>query len=150
MDNFLESLTKMSIETQNQRLRLFAKVDIVTKLKILQYQKQLFHKLKATYGDVDNSILTLSSIVLAVDTIVKELDGVNLNAMKLRSKSIKKKIKREKLLGYWAVVRTLKLEQHMSYRQIAQYLKKYHRLDVAHSTVFEIWNELENINNKEK
>lgn len=139
-----ESITKLNLESQNQRLRLFAKVDITTKLKILTSQKQLFHKLKSAYSDVDNTILTLSSLVLAIDSVAKELDDVNLNAIKLRGKNNKAKIKRQKVLGYWAIVRTLKLEQNMSFRDIATYFAKYHKLEVSYSTIYELWNELEN------
>ena len=138
-----ESITKLNLESQNQRLRLFAKVDITTKLKILTSQKQLFHKLKSAYGDKDNTILTLASLVLAVDLVAKELDDVNLNAIKLRGKNNKAKIKRQKVLGYWAIVRALKLEQNMSFRDIATYFAKYHKLEVSYSTIYELWNELE-------
>ena len=142
-----ESITKLNIEAQNQKLRLFAKVDITTKLKILASQKQLFHKLKSAYSDVDNTILTLSSLILAIDTVAKELDNVNLNAIKLRGKNNKAKIKRQKVLGYWAIVRTLKLEQNMSFRDIAIYFAKYHKLEVAHTTIHGLWKELENNTN---
>ena len=54
-----EIITKLNQESQNQKLRLFAKFDIQTKLKIIVNQKQLFHKLKQKYSDVDNNILTL-------------------------------------------------------------------------------------------
>ena len=140
----IETITKFSLEMQNQNLRLFARVDLQTKLQILQLQKQLFHKLKNTHGDVDNTILTLSSLILAVDSVAKELDDVNLNAIKLRGKNNKAKIKRQKVLGYWAIVRTLKLEQNMSFRDIATYFAKYHKLEVSYSTIYELWNELEN------
>lgn len=140
----LERLTKMDLEIQNQRLRLFAKVDISTKLKILEHQKQLFHKLKGAYGDVDNAILTLSSLILAIDGVAKELDIVNLNAIKLRGKNNKAKAKRQKVLGYWAIIKTLKLEQKMSFRDISAYFAKYHKLEVSYSTIYELWNELEN------
>ena len=138
-----ETITKMNQESQNQRLRLFAKVDITTKLKILDKQKELFHKLKSSYSDVDNTVLSLSSLILAIDEIEKKLDDVNLKAIKLRGKNIKAKIKRQKVLGYWAIVRTLKLEQNMSFRDIATYFAKYHKLDVSYSTIFELWNKLE-------
>ena len=136
-----ESITKLNLEAQNQRLRLFAKMDITTKLKILTSQKQLFYKLKSAYSDVDNAILTLSSLVLAIDFVAKELDDVNLNAIKLRGKNNKAKIKRQKVLGYWAIVRTLKLEQNMSFRDIATYFAKYHKLEVSYSTIYNLWNE---------
>lgn len=138
-----ETITKMNQESQNQRLRLFVKVDITTKLKILASQKQLFHRLKSSHGDIDNTVLTLCSLILAIDAVVKKLDDVNLNAIKQRAKNNKAKIKRQKVLGYWAIVRSLKLEQNMSFRNISAYFAKYHRLDVSYSTIFELWNKLE-------
>lgn len=142
-----ETITKLNQESQNQRLRLFVKVDITTKLKILTSQKQLFHKLKSSYNDVDNTVLTLCSLILAIDLIAKELDNVTLNAIKLRGKNSKAKVKRQKVLGYWAIVRSLKLEQNMSFRDISTYFAKYHRLEVSYSTIYELWNDLENNTN---
>ena len=81
---------------------------------------------------------------LDFDAIEKEFDDVNLKAIKLRAKNSKTKVKRQKVLGYWAIVRTLKLEQNMSFRDIATYFAKYHKLEVSYSTVYELWNELEN------
>lgn len=146
MQKICEKITKLNLESQNQRLKLFAKVDITTKLKILASQKQMFHQLKSSYGDLDNTILTLSSLILAVDSVAKELDDVNLNAIRMRAKNNKSKIKRQKVLAYWAIIRTLKLDQNMSFRNISAYLKKYHKLSVAHSTISIIWNELKNNN----
>ena len=139
-----EIITKLNQESQNQKLRLFAKVDFEIKLKILTSQKQLFHKLKNAHSDVDNAILTLSSLILAVDSVEKEFDDVNLKAIKLRAKNSKTKVKRQKVLGYWAIVRTLKLEQNMSFRYIATYFAKYHRLEISYSTIHALWIELEN------
>ena len=139
-----ETIVKMNQQSQNQKLRLFAKVDITTKLKILDLQKQLFHKLKNAHSDVDNTILTLSSLILAVNSVEKEFDDVNLKAIKLRAKNSKTKVKRQKVLGYWAIVRTLKLEQNMSFRDIATYFAKYHRLEISYSTIHALWIELEN------
>ena len=139
-----EIITKMNSNSQNQRLRLFAKVDISTKLKILALQKQQFHQLKNAHRGIDNVILTLSSLILAIDAIEKEFDDVNLNAIKLRAINSKVKIKRQRILGYWAIVRTLRLDQKMSFRDISVYFHKYHKLKVSYSTIYELWNELEN------
>lgn len=144
MIKLFEKITKIDQEAQNQKLRLFARIDLKTKLQILQLQKQLFHKLKSVHCDVDNIVLTLSSLILAIDIFAKELDDVNLNAIKLRAKNNKVKMKRQKLLSYWAIVRTLKLQQNMSFRDIATYFKKYHKLEISYSTIYELWNELEN------
>jgi hypothetical protein len=146
----IENITKQTYELQNQHLRLFARVELPMKLQILQLQKPLFHKLKSAYSDIDNTILTLASLILAIESIAKDTDKVNLNAIKLRGKNHKTKIKREKLLGYWAIVRTLKVDQKMSFRDISSYFKKYHKFDVSYSTIREIWIELENKTNQEE
>lgn len=142
--NNCQKLTKMTNVTQNKKLRLFAKVDLVTKLEIVNQQKSIFHKLKGSYSDVDNHVLTLSSLILAVDTVTKKIDDVNLNAIKLRVENNNKKVKRQKLLDYWAIVRTLRLEEKMSFRQISEYFAKYHKLKFSYSTIYDVWNELEN------
>ena len=145
MSKFLiEQCTKMNQEAQNQNLRLFVRVELETKLKIFKEQKQLFHKLKSEHNDIDNTILTLSSFILAIHLIIKELDDVNFNAIKLRGKNNKAKIKRQKLLDHWAIIRVLRLEQNMSFRKISQYLLKYHRFEVSYSTIYGLWVELEN------
>ena len=150
MIRLFEKITKIDQEAQNQKLRLFAKVDFETKIQILEQQKQIFHKLKTNYSDIKNEILTFASLILAINKVVKKLDDVNLNAIKLRSKNNKSKIKRQKLLSYWAIARTLKLEQNMSFRDIATYFAKYHKFQISYSTIFEMWNEIENNIKKEE
>jgi len=149
MHEILEKTTKMNQEQQNQKLRLLVKVDLNIKLKIFQEQKPIFHKLKNLYGDVDNALLTISSLFLAIDNVTKELDIVNFQATKLRGKNNKSKMKRQKLLGYWAVVKSLKIEERMSFRDISAYFAKYHKLEVSYSTIYGLWIELET-NKKEK
>lgn len=113
-------------------------------------QNSLFHKLKNYNKEVSNAILTLSSLILAVDSVVKEIDSVSFNALKLKNKNPKSKIKKEKLLSYWAVVRTLKLEENMSFRDISSYLKKYHKFEVSYSLIYQKWQQIEGarINNE--
>ena len=149
-EKIMEGITKYTTEQQNQHLRLFSKVDLPIKLQIMQLQKPLFHKLKSAYIDVDSAVLTLASLILAIDSVSKKLDIIKLNAIKLRGKNHKSKIKREKVLGYWAIVRTLKLEQSMSFRDISSYFKKYHKFEVSYSTIRELWIELENKTNQEE
>jgi len=150
MIKVIENITKLTHESQNQNLRLFAKVDLPIKLQAINHQKPIFHKLKSVYGDVHNDVLTLSSLILAIDSVIGKIDDVTLNAIKLRGKNHKSKIKREKLLGYWAIVKTLKLVQSMSFRDISTYFKKYHKFEVSYSTIRELWIELENKTNKEE
>lgn len=150
MHEIVEKMTKMNQQLQNQKLRLFAKMDIKIKLKIFKEQKSIFHKLKNLHGDIDNTLLTLSSLLLAIDSVTKELDIVKIHAAKLRGKNNKSKMKRQKLLGYWAVVKTLKIEEKMSFRDISTYFAKYHKLEVSYSTIYGLWIELESNKMEEK
>jgi len=140
----VEQIINVALHSQNKLLRLFARVDITTKLKILKLQKLLFHRLKSKFKEVSNEVLTLSSLILAIDKSMKNLDDVNFNTIKLRGKNERSKIKRERLLGYWAIVRQLKLDENLSFRDIATYFEKYHRFEVSYSTIYLMWSELEN------
>lgn len=146
-----EIITKMNQETQNQMIRTFTKLDISVKVDVFKEQKVIFHKLKNIHFITDNSILTYASFVLAIEFIIKNTNQVNLKAIKLRTKNAKKQNqKREKLLSYWSVIKTLKNEQNYSFREISDYLRKYHRLEVSYSLIYQIWNEIEIINSIEE
>jgi len=139
----LESLTKLSTELQNQKLRLFARVDLSIKLKILSSQKQIFHQLKSQHSHIENEILTLASLIAAILKEFENSDEVELKSLIFRAKNARKKAKREKILERWAIVKTFKIEHNMSFRDVSKYLKKYHKLEVVHSTLHKMWNELE-------
>ena len=116
-----EAITKMNQETQNQMIRTYTKLDISVKVDVFKEQKVIFHKLKNIHFITDNSILTYASFVLAVEVVIKNTNQVNLKAIKLRTKNAKKQNqKREKLLSYWSIVKTLKLEQNYSFREISE------------------------------
>jgi len=147
MDEFiqkLEKLTKMSQKVQNQKLRNFLRVDIETKLKIFDLQRSKFHQLKELNKDDSNGFLTLASLILATDEVLINMSGVIFKATIMKGQNIKRRVKRERLLGYWAIVKMLRDEQNMSFRQIAQYFRKYYKFEVAHSTICELWNSLQN------
>ncbi|MDD3055928.1 MAG: hypothetical protein PHE16_08610 [Aliarcobacter sp.] len=146
-----EIITKMNQETQNQMIRTYTKLDISVKVDVFKEQKVIFHKLKNIHFITDNSILTYASFILAIEVVIKNTNQVNLKAIKLRTKNAKKQNqKREKLLSYWSVIKTLKNEQNYSFREISDYLLKYHRFEVSYSLVYQTWNEIEIINSIEE
>jgi hypothetical protein len=147
--NEIEKLTQMPEEVQNQQLRFFARANLEMRVKILSNQKQIFHKIKGFKGDVDNSILTLVSLLIAIRQEANSLDQIDLNLIKLRGKNNKRRLKRDILLGYWAIVKKLKNDENMSFREISLYLRKYHQQEISHSTIFAVWVEIEE-NKKDK
>lgn len=145
-----EILTKMPESVQNQQIRFFSRVDVETKLNILKEQRKQFHVLKSFHEDVDKSLLTLSSLIIAISLEASKLEKVNLNVIKLKSKKIRDNVKRQKLLIYWSLVRELKKGENLSFREISKYLKKYHRLEISYSTIQKVWVEIETYQNKEE
>lgn len=158
--NISECLLKMSYEQQSSLLRYFGRCNLSMRIEILKEKTSSYHKLRQENGDVEKSILEYCSLILTIKhqydeeqslskktfagMEIEEIQSISRKKADQFIRKIKKPDpKREKLLGYWAVVRMLKLEQDFSFRQIALYLKKYHKFAVAHSTIYQMWQELE-------
>lgn len=138
-DKEIEKITKMSLQMQAQNLKIFARIDTEYKMEILNQQKVIFHKLKEIHKNTINSILTLCSLLLAIKLVVTD-ETEKIICIK---KNKRKSSKREKLLDVWAIIRNLKYKNKLSFREIKKYLKKYHKIEVAHSTLCEMWNQIE-------
>lgn len=141
--NEIQKLTQLSDEAQNQQLRFFARANLEIRLKILTNQKQIFHKLKGLHTNIDNVLLTLSSLLIAIKEETYSLDHVDMNLIKLRGQNNKRRLKRDILLGYWAIIKKLKHDESMSFREISEYLRKYHHQEIAYSTIYAVWQEIE-------
>lgn len=139
----------ISTEQQNQLLRFFIRLDVDKKLNILRMQRDGFYALKQANKEVEVSILTYCSLILAIQKQCKSLSALDKNVITINAKKISKSYKKDKLIGYWAVIKELKNTKKQSFRQIAEYLKKYHKLEVAHSTLYKLWGELEIIKNQQ-
>ncbi|MDD3769810.1 MAG: hypothetical protein PHV10_04285 [Sulfuricurvum sp.] len=157
----IERLLKVSCQQQSSLLRFFARSDLASRLTILTEKTAYFHRIRQENSGIDKNILEYCALITAIQKAhteeqllrKKSFGGLELEEIRILSqkkadqfiRKIKKlDPKREKLLGYWAVVRMLKLEKNFSFRQISLYLKRYHRADFAHSTIHKLWIELEN------
>lgn len=140
------AITKLTTEQQNQLLRYLAKQALENKVKIMEINRDIFYPLKQKYSDVSVAVLSYSSLVLAIQKFKNQTSEVDLNAVNIRTKSFRRQPKKDRLIGYWALVKTLRNENNLSFRQIAQYLKKYHKFDISHSVIFDSWSEFETKN----
>jgi len=139
----VEKITKMYAEQHNQLLRFFLRVDLQTRLKIFKIQKEIFFKLKNLYEDVGNAVLTYSSFIISISIVEKKTDN---NTKIFKARKFRRSSKREKILEKWAIIKSLKSDEKLSFRQIATYLKKYHRLNISYSLIHKIWSDLEEKN----
>ncbi len=144
----VEKIIKMHLEQQNQLLRFFSRADLETKIKVIKKQREIFHTLKNLYKDTDNAILTYSSLVISISV---ERKNSNSNIKIFKAKKFRRSSKREKILEKWAIVKNLRNDEKLSFRQISVYLRKYYRLNVSYSLIYEIWTQLaeKNINEGE-
>lgn len=151
----LVKYTKLSKKVQKKLINWFAMQNILIQIDIFEEQKNQFFKLKNKIQEQE--LVPLASFLLAVNYFYllessknsknKQNDlSHSSKVSKFLVKKAKKeryKEKREKLLNLWSVVENLKSEE-FSFRQISNYLRGHHRLDVSHTYIHNLWVELDN------
>ncbi len=134
---------KISEEQQRQRLRIFARCTLTEWLEIMRMHREFIYRLKNSNPNEDISILSYIALNFALGEHIRLSGTIESKANKVRAKHEKRNRQREQLLRYWSIVRNLKIEQGLSYRDIATFLKKDKKFEVDHSTIWKLWNELE-------
>jgi len=136
-------LLESTNEEQKQTLRVFSKMPLESRVKVFEGHKKIIYSLRDKHSKVNISVLSYTSFIFAVNQYISNISDIDKNTLDLRTKSMRKFAKKEKLLAKWALIKELKNVKGLSFRQIAKYLKKYHKLEVVHSTVYDLWKELE-------
>lgn len=157
----LQQLIKLSKDDQTRHLNYLAKCPIEIRLGLFEKQKEVFYPLLQKYkGVINASDISYAALILAIGTtraLEKKLTKksfVELSLDEIRELSASRAIsfkhsttkvsqKHEKLMAYWAIIRTLRLEHKYSYERIALYLKRKHRFSIAPSTIMKKWKEIE-------
>jgi hypothetical protein len=137
LSNICCQIIQQDIEEQNQNIRKFSRLEIDQRCEVTELAKSNFHKLKIVHSDIEHKVLNYCALMISVKdffttNFVDELDD---RVLKFKSKSSRKTKKQEKLNSLIAVILQLKEEKMFTYRQISLYLKKYHNLEVVHSTL---------------
>lgn len=162
----VERLIKMSHEQQKSLLRYFSRCPPEIRILILENKIPVFHKLRQENNTVDKGVLDYCSLILAISAqhddeqslskksypgmTQEEIRQVSDKKASLFLLSTENKAKqRQKLLSYWADVRTAKLVHGMSFRKIVLFLKKKHRFEVSKSLLHAMWDDIEKIRHKE-
>ena len=131
-------ITKIDLQEQKRLLHLFARLDEDSKFNIFYEQKVFFHKLKSKYKNIDNKKLSYASFILAIKEYENAIDQDKLKAIKFKNQYSKVDIN-EKLNVVLSVILNLRDNEKYTYRNIAKYLKKYHKIDVVHSTIYNFY-----------
>ncbi len=155
----IDKILKMNDEEQRSFLRHFSRFSINQRVEILPLHNSIFHKLRQKHN-VPVNILSYIALILAIEVHLNEsksLNKLNINDMSLDEireisskkakvfleKQLRVKSKRDQLISYWAVVKTLKNNEKYSFRLIAAYLKKHHKFEVTYGSIYNLWVELE-------
>jgi len=136
-------LTKKTDQEQKKSLRIFVKMPIESKIEVLAIQQRVSTTLAEQNRDVALPVLSLVSIIIAIDEYSNNVDDIDKNAIALKVATLVQTSKRDMLLDNWNLVKELKNNKKLSFRQISQYFKKYLKLTVGFSSIHKLWIELE-------
>ena len=157
----VEKIVKINKEGQNALIRTFSRLPTNEKIEVMSDHRKLMYKLKQTHDEVGVEILSYSALIIAIQVYQNDqnkLNRLNIGNLSLKEirkitsqkarvflqKQFRKQTKRERLLGYWAVVSSLKNDEKYSFRKIETYLKKHHKFEVSYSLIAKVWDQLEN------
>lgn len=165
--NSLEQLIKLSQDDQRRHLNYLAKCPIEARLSLFEKQKEVFYPLFQKHkGVINTSDISYAALILAIgvtrslekkltkksfgDLSLDEIRELSASrAVSFKHSTTKSSPKHEKLMGYWAIIRTLRIDHGYSYKRVAVYLNKKHRFSIAPSTIMKKWKELETIEKQE-
>lgn len=148
-------ITKLSVPMILKLGRWFARQNTSVKIDIFNEQRNQFFKYKKLVEHQE--IVPLIAFYMAVKHYydldfkhnaknksmnIKEFEKSSDFSVK-QYKSVRLKVKREKLLNLWSVIKSLKSEG-FSMRKISNFLQSKHRLKVSHTYISQLWKELEN------
>ncbi len=156
----IEKITRTNEDERHALVRSFSRLSTGLQVEIMSAHRKLLYKLKQKYQDIEISTLSYSALIMTLQLNkvdrekLKRLDLSDMNLDEIRDitsknaklflqKQFRIQTKRERLLGFWAVVHTLKVDEKMSFRRIKTYLKKYYKFEVSYSTISKVWNQME-------
>ncbi|MDD5387304.1 MAG: hypothetical protein PHQ22_08935 [Sulfuricurvum sp.] len=163
----LEKMLKLSKDDQTRHINYLAKSPIEIRLDLFEKQREVFYPLSQKYKDhMSPSDISYGALILAIGVtraIEKKLtqksfetlsideirDLSSSRAVSFKQKTTRGSHKHEKLMSYWAIVRTLRIDHGYSYERVSLYLKKKHRFSIAPSTIMKKWKEIETPNTLE-
>ncbi len=139
----LQLLTKKPAYEQKRLLKLFAKLNVSQQKKVLNKQRDTFHRLKSLNSKaIDKDTLTLAALIISIDEFINSLCDTKFKVLKLKNRKTHTKLKTQKLLSYWSIVKELVAEE-MSFRDMAEYFEKNHKFKISYSLIHKVWIEVE-------
>lgn len=150
--------TRLSLEQRNKAIRWLARQNEAIIYLTFQKQKECFFAL-SKINEEDKSLVYLCALYLATNELFnlqKSMDSksksLNLqdvaDVTALQAKAFQKNriaYKYEKLLNLQSKITTLIEKEKLSFRDVAKFLEKYHRLKVSHTLVHQFYRDIRSI-----
>jgi len=142
-------LIKQSDEQQKITIRQYSKLNLKRRVKIFSNHRKIFFDLKEKNKEIEVSVLSYIAFIKAVYQFTMNKDNeTEINISKTAIGLKRSRPKSDILIDRWSLIKELKNEHKLSFRDISKYLMKYHKIELAHSTIYKMWQNLEK--NKEK
>lgn len=159
----VEKMTKVNLVDQGKYINYFSRCPVGIRLEIFEQQKGIFHRLREIYREKTSfSDISYCSLILAIalmrakekalltksfgEMTLDEIRDISTFQVKKFAEKIEKHAhKRETLIGYWSLVRNLRIEHNLSFVKISLFLLKKRKFKISASYIYECWNELETL-----
>jgi len=155
----LNTYTKLSEKRRKKVFKWISNQNEEVVLIAFESQKKFLFKL-STLNEENRSILYLSAIYLAADHLHSAYHNQNSKSREIDINAVKgatklqvtqfkvnvPSVKYDKLLNLKNKIMVLKDDENLSFRQISQFMLKYHRLKVSHSYIATFYHKIKETN----
>lgn len=155
----ISMLSKTATSDRQKSLRWLSRQNDLVIYDLFKLQKNHFHRLKSQNTDYDLILLSIASLFLALKESIlssqvpnrknKNSDFSFLRQVsKNRAKQFRKprkKLKQERLLNLQSVILGLVNNDGYSYREVSEYLLKYHKFEVSHTMIGDFYRSMKEV-----
>ena len=158
--NIISDLSRTDDRKRRRLLRWFAREPTLTQIQILDSTVANYHQLKSGLPNLNRAelhYLALIEVLAKRRAIEKaptrkasgdDLEPLSkitrIQAERIRALKRKKESpKRRKLVSLWGLVKQLRNDETLSFRDIAAFLKKHRNFKINHVYIQRVWKELE-------
>ena len=135
-------LLQMSEDQQKIVIRKFSKLSFEQKMQVFSNHGKNFYALKQKKVELENAVLSYIALIQAISTYVHSETEI-IKISKIKNGYKRSQSKSDKLIERWSLIKELRHDYKLSFRDISKYLMKYHKIKIAHSTIYTVWQNLE-------
>ncbi len=159
LNQLINQSAAMSLSDRQKAVRWFAHQNDLIVQDVFKLKKNHFYRLKSEERISDLVLLDLIAFYLAIKEMIAQSKTTNRKNRsgsfgflrkigETRAKQLRKprfNLKREKLLNLQGIIKDLLEEKNYSFREVANYLKTYHRFEISHTSVREFYQTIKEV-----